>query len=302
MEIDHKLLYFLFVKKARNKIRDIPFTNSMYIIQNIPINIKEKGERLMNIFVIMKRTFDTEEKIAIKNGTINSDSVEFIINPYDEYAIEEAIVLKEKHGGEVTVVTFGEEEAEKELRTALAMGADKAVRIDSEEVEESDQYTTAVILATYLKDKNASLILAGNVAVDGGSGQVGPRVAEILGIPQVTAITSLTIEEGKAIMVHDVEGDEETLEVSLPVLVTTQQGLNEPRYPSLPGIMKAKKKPLITLELDDLDLEEEDVEAKTKKVEIFLPPKKQQGKVFAGELNNQVQELVSLLKSEAKVI
>ena len=81
----------------------------------------------MNIFVIMKRTFDTEEKIAIKNGTINSDSVEFIINPYDEYAIEEAIVLKEKHGGEVTVVTFGEEEAEKELRTALAMGADKAV-------------------------------------------------------------------------------------------------------------------------------------------------------------------------------
>ena len=256
----------------------------------------------MNIFVIMKRTFDTEEKIAIKNGTINSDSVEFIINPYDEYAIEEAIVLKEKHGGEVTVVTFGEEEAEKELRTALAMGADKAVRIDSEEVEESDQYTTAVILATYLKDKNASLILAGNIAVDGGSGQVGPCVAEILGIPQVTAITSLTIEEGKAIVVHDVEGDEETLEVSLPVLVTTQQGLNEPRYPSLPGIMKAKKKPLITLELDDLDLEEEDVEAKTKKIEIFLPPKKQQGKVFAGELNNQVQELVSLLKSEAKVI
>ena len=274
----------------------------MYIIQNILLSYKEKGERLMNIFVIMKRTFDTEEKIAIKNGTINSDSVEFIINPYDEYAIEEAIVLKEKHGGEVTVVTFGEEEAEKELRTALAMGADKAVRIDSEEVEESDQYTTAIILATYLKDKNASLILAGNVAVDGGSGQVGPRVAEILGIPQVTAITSLTIEEGKAIVVHDVEGDEETLEVSLPVLVTTQQGLNEPRYPSLPGIMKAKKKPLITLELDDLDLEEEDVEAKTKKIEIFLPPKKQQGKVFAGELNNQVQELVSLLKSEAKVI
>ena len=159
-----------------------------------------------------------------------------------------------------------------------------------------------LILATYLKDKNASLILAGNVAVDGGSGQVGPRVAEILGIPQVTAITSLTIEDGKAIMIHDVEGDEETLEVSLPVLVTTQQGLNEPRYPSLPGIMKAKKKPLITLELDDLDLEEEDVEAKTKKIDIFLPSKKQQGKVLAGELNNQVQELVSLLKSEAKVI
>ncbi|MBM4765148.1 electron transfer flavoprotein subunit beta/FixA family protein [Bacillus sp. B15-48] len=256
----------------------------------------------MNIYVIMKRTFDTEEKIVINNGNINSDGVEFIINPYDEYAIEEGIALKEKHGGEVTVVIFGEEEAEKELRTALAMGADKAVLIDSDEVEEIDPFTTATILATYLKDKNLDIILAGNVAVDGGSGQVGPRVAEMLGIPQVTAITNLSIENGKAIMIHDVEGDEETLEVSLPVLVTTQQGLNEPRYPSLPGIMKAKKKPLDTLELDDLDLEEDDVEAKTEKIEVFLPPKKQQGKVLAGELNNQVEELVSLLKSEAKVL
>ncbi|WP_338450979.1 electron transfer flavoprotein subunit beta/FixA family protein [Niallia oryzisoli] len=256
----------------------------------------------MNIYVIMKRTFDTEERIAIENGNIKSDGVEFIINPYDEYAIEEGIALKEKHGGEVTVVTFGDEDAEKELRTALAMGADKAVLIDSDEVDDADQFTTATILATYLKNQNPDIILAGNVAVDGGSGQVGPRVAELLNIPQVTAITSLTIEDGKATMIHDLEGDEETLEVSLPVLVTTQQGLNEPRYPSLPGIMKAKKKPLITLELDDLDLEEDDVEAKTVKVDVFLPPKKQQGKVLAGELNNQVQELVSLLKSDAKVI
>ena len=262
----------------------------------------KRGERQMNIYVIMKRTFDTEERIAIENGNIKSDGVEFIINPYDEYAIEEGIALKEKHGGEVTVVTFGEQEADKELRTALAMGADKAVLIDSDDFKQIDQYTTATILATYLKDENPDIILAGNVAVDGGSGQVGPRVAELLGIPQVTAITSLTIEDGKATLIHDVEGDEETLEVPLPVLVTTQQGLNEPRYPSLPGIMKAKKKPLTILELDDLDVEEEDVEAKTEKVEVFLTPKKQQGKVLAGELNQQVQELVSLLKSEAKVI
>ncbi|MCQ6275314.1 electron transfer flavoprotein subunit beta/FixA family protein [Bacillus sp. V3B] len=256
----------------------------------------------MNIYVMMKRTFDTEERIQVENGTIRSDGVEYIINPYDEYAIEEAIALKEKHGGEVTVLTLGEEEAEKELRTALAMGADKAVLIDSDDLEEIDQFSTATILATYLKDKEADIVLAGNVAVDGGSGQVGPRVAEMLGIPQVTAITNLTIEDGKAILIHDVEGDEETLEVSLPVLVTTQQGLNEPRYPSLPGIMKAKKKPLETLELGDLDLEEDDVEAKTEKIDIFLSPKKQQGKVLAGELNNQVQQLVSLLKMEAKVI
>ena len=138
------------------------------------------------------------------------------------------------------------------------------------------------------------------MAVDGGSGQVGPRVAELLGIPQVTAITSLTIEDGKATLIHDVEGDEETIEVSLPVLVTTQQGLNEPRYPSLPGIMKAKKKPLITLELDDLDLEEEDVEAKTEKVEVFLPPKKQQGKVLEGELNQSSPRASFLIKIRSK--
>lgn len=256
----------------------------------------------MNIYVLMKRTFDTEEKIVLKNGEIDDSGAEFIINSYDEYAIEEAIVLRDAHGGEVTVVTAGSRDSEKELRTALAMGADQAVLIDTEELEELDQDGTAKILSTYLKDKNADIILAGNVAVDGGSGQVGPRVAEMLGIPQVTTITKLTIDGGKAVVVRDVEGDQETLEVSLPVLVTAQQGLNEPRYPSLPGIMKAKKKPLTTLELDDLDLNENDVEAKIEKVEIYSPPKKQQGKVLNGELNSQVQQLVSLLKTEAKVI
>ena len=256
----------------------------------------------MNIFVLMKRTFDTEEKIVLKNGEIDDSGVEFIINPYDEYAIEEAIQLRDEHGGEVTVVTVGSQDSEKELRTALAMGVDQAVLIDSEDLEELDQDGTAKILSAYLKDKNADIVLAGNVAVDGGSGQVGPRVAERLGIPQVTTITKLTIDGRKAVVVRDVEGDEETLEVSLPVLVTAQQGLNEPRYPSLPGFMKAKKKPLTTLEIDDLDLEEDEIEAKIQKVEIYLPPKKQQGKVLVGELNSQVQQLVSLLKTEAKVI
>ncbi|TWI57030.1 electron transfer flavoprotein subunit beta/FixA family protein [Halalkalibacter nanhaiisediminis] len=256
----------------------------------------------MNIFVIMKRTFDTEEKISISGGRIDESGAEFIINPYDEYAIEEAIVLRDEHGGEVTVVTVGEEEAEKELRTALAMGADKAVLIDSEEIDELDQFTTATLLATYLKDQEYDIILGGNVAVDGGSGQVGPRVAELLSIPQVTTITKLEVAGGQATIVRDVEGDQETVEVSLPVLVTAQQGLNEPRYPSLPGIMKAKKKPLDTLDLDDLDLDEDDVEAKTTTLEIFLPPDKQAGKVLEGEPAEQVKELVSLLKSEAKVI
>ncbi|MBT2644256.1 electron transfer flavoprotein subunit beta/FixA family protein [Bacillus sp. ISL-41] len=257
----------------------------------------------MNIYVLMKRTFDTEEKITIANGKINEDGAEFIINPYDEYAIEEAIQVRDAHGGEVTVVSVGNEETEKQLRTALAMGADKAVLINIEDdVEDGDQFTTAKILAEYLKDKEADLILGGNVAIDGGSGQVGPRVAEQLGMPYVTTITKLEINGTTATITRDVEGDSEVIETSLPVLVTAQQGLNEPRYPSLPGIMKAKKKPLDELELDDLDLDEDDVEAKTKTIEIYLPPQKEAGKVLQGELADQVKELVNLLHTEAKVV
>jgi electron transfer flavoprotein beta subunit len=231
----------------------------------------------MNIYVLMKRTFDTEEKISISGGQISEDGAEFIINPYDEYAIEEAIQVRDAQGGEVTVVTVGSEEAEKQLRTALAMGADKAVLINTEDdLDYSDQFTTAKILAEYLKDKEADLIIGGNVAIDGGSGQVGPRVAELLEIPYVTTITNLEINGSTATVTRDVEGDSEVIETSLPLLVTAQQGLNEPRYPSLPGIMKAKKKPLEELELDDLDLEEDDVEAKTKTIEIYLPAQKQE--------------------------
>ncbi|MET3697335.1 electron transfer flavoprotein beta subunit [Bacillus oleivorans] len=257
----------------------------------------------MNIYVLLKRTFDTEEKITLSNGKIQEDGAEFIINPYDEYAVEEAIQVRDKHGGEVTVITVGGEDAAEQLRKALAMGADKAVLINTEDdLEASDQFTTAQILAHYLKDKNPDLILAGNVAIDGGSGQVGPRVADLLGIPSVTTITNLEIDGSVAKITRDVEGDSEVLEVSLPLLVTAQQGLNEPRYPSLPGIMKAKKKPLEELELDDLDLEEDDVAPKTKTIEIFLPPKKDAGKILDGELEDQVKELVQLLRTEAKVI
>jgi electron transfer flavoprotein beta subunit len=262
----------------------------------------KKGGIDMNIFVIMKRTFDTEEKIIIKDGQVSEDGATFIINPYDEYAIEEALKLKEAHGGEVTVVTVGEEEAEKELRTVLAMGADKAVLINDEELENRDQFSTAAILAAYLKDKEADIILAGNVTVDGGTGQVGPRLAEELGISAVTMITKLTVDGNKATIERDIEGDLEIVEVSLPVLVTCQQGLNEPRYPSLPGIMKAKKKPLETLELDDLDIDEDDVQAKINSVDIFLPPAQAAGKVLKGEINQQVNELILLLRTEAKVI
>jgi len=257
----------------------------------------------MDIYVLLKKTFDTEEKIVISDGEIEDDSAELIINPYDEYAVEEAINQRDEHGGEVTVVTIGDEDSEKQLRTALAMGADKAVLIDTEDdLEEGDQFTTAKILEAFFEDKEPDLILAGNVAIDEASGQVGPRLATRLGIPYVTTITSLEIDGETAKIDKDVEGDVEKIETSLPLLVTCQQGLNEPRYPSLPGIMKAKKKPLEELEIDDLDLDEDELEPKTKTVEIFLPPEKEAGRVLEGEIEDQVKELVSLLKDEAKVL
>ena len=174
------LLTGLFHIKGLNKY--FLTTSKIFLIFRTKKMFALSGGITMNIYVLLKRTFDTEEKITISNGKINEDGAEFIINPYDEYAVEEAIQVRDAHGGEVTVVTVGNEEAEKQLRTALAMGADKAVLINIEDdVENGDQFTTAKILAEYLKDKDADFILAGNVAIDGGSGQVGPRVAELLG-------------------------------------------------------------------------------------------------------------------------
>ena len=257
----------------------------------------------MNIYVLLKKTFDTEEKIAVSGGVIEDDGAEFIINPYDEYAVEEAINQRDVHGGEVTVVTVGDEDSEKQLRTALAMGADKAVLINTEDdLEDGDQFTTAKVLEAFFADKEADLILAGNVAIDEASGQVGPRLASSLGISYVTTITSLKIDGETVNIEKDVEGDVEIIETSLPLLVTCQQGLNDPRYPSLPGIMKAKKKPLEELEIDDLDLDEDDVEAKTRTTDIFLPPEKEAGRVLEGDVQDQVKELISLLKNEAKVL
>jgi electron transfer flavoprotein beta subunit len=255
----------------------------------------------MNILVIMKQTFDTEEKIVIQNGKISEDGVEFIINPYDEYAVEEAIKLKEEFGGEVTIITVGPSRAESALRTALAMGADKAVIVDDEALF-GDEYTISKVLSAVIKDREFDIILAGNMAVDDGSGQVGSRLAEELNIPQVTTITGLKIEGRKATIERDVEGDLEVIEVELPVLVTAQQGLNEPRYPSLPGIMKAKKKPMDRLSAADLGLDVEAIKAKTEVLEQYLPPKKAAGRVLEGETKDQVKELVHLLRNESKVI
>lgn len=255
----------------------------------------------MNILVLLKQTFDTEEKIVLENGKISEEGVEFVINPYDEYAVEEAIKIRDEFGGEVTTITVGPDRMESSIRTALAMGADKAILVDDPELF-GDEYTAANVLAEIIKGQNYDLILAGYVAVDDGSSQVPQRLAEILGIPFVSTAVKIEINGDKVLVNRDVEGDTEILETSLPALITTQQGLNEPRYPSLPGIMKAKKKPLERLSAADLGINPENIKAKTTDLETFLPPKKEAGKILFGELTDQAKELIHLLHSEAKVI
>ena len=255
----------------------------------------------MNIIVIMKQTFDTEEKIVIRDGQIVEDNAEFVINPYDEFAVEEAIRQKEIHGGEVTVVTVGPPRAEQALRTALAMGADKAVLIDSTGLE-LDEYSLSHILHAYIRNQPFDLILGGNFSVDNGAGQVAVRLAELLDLQQVTTITKLEIKDGKALLERNVEGDIEVVECPLPLLATAQQGLNDPRYPSLPGIMKAKKKPLEVLTVGQLGLAPEQLAPKTNVVERYLPQKKKAGLILKGEIPDQARELVRLLTEEAKVI
>ncbi|MFB4165766.1 electron transfer flavoprotein subunit beta [Alteribacillus sp. JSM 102045] len=256
----------------------------------------------MKIAVIVKQTLDLEEQIIIEDLKIDKENVQLILNPYDEYAVEEAVKLKEENGGEVTAITVGPPEAESALRTALAMGADKAMLIEEEEDQLLDENGIAKVLAAAIQDNKYDIILGGNMSVDNGASQVGPRVAEELDIPHISTITNLEVNEETVIAQRDAEGDLEIIESSLPILVTAQQGLNEPRYPSLPGIMKAKKKPLEEIEMDDLNIDEDNIQAKSKIVDLYLPPKKEKGRIFDGELKDQVKELVYVLREKNKVV
>ncbi|MBP3950768.1 electron transfer flavoprotein subunit beta/FixA family protein [Bacillus suaedae] len=255
----------------------------------------------MDIYVVIKQTFDTEEKIIIENGSISEDSVQFVINPYDEYAIEEAIQKKEISSGKVIILSVGPERTTEALRTALAMGADEAVLISDEKIG-SDETSISKVLAAYLNSRTYDLILGGYFSVDNGAGQTAIRLAQLLDIPHVSSITKLVLNDGIANVCRDAEGDLEEIEVKLPALFTAQQGLNEPRYPSLPGIMKAKKKPLIRLSLDDLSISEADLVEKTNRVSLHLPPEKKQGEILQGEFQEQVSDLVDKLQNDLKVL
>ena len=260
----------------------------------------------MNIIVCVKQTFDTEAKIVLEDGKVSDKGVKLITNPYDEFAVEEAIRIKEKEGGEVVLVCVGAETATEAMRYCLAMGGDRGIHLSDEAFLNGDEKSAAVALAKAIEqEEDYDLILCGQVAVDDGSAQVPQRLAELLDIPQVTIATKLELEDGKAKVTREADGGSEIWEAELPAIITAQRGLNEPRYPSLPNIMKAKKKEIKNLDPDEIDADTEEIGAEgagTEIVDCFLPPKREAGKIFEGEPEECVAELVKALKEEAKVI
>ena len=260
----------------------------------------------MNLVVCIKHVPDTESKIRVKpdGSGIVTEGLNFVLNPYDEYAVEEAIRIKERlAGSKVVVVCIGPEDATKSLRTCLAMGADDAVHVVDNDYQRYDGITTARMLAAAIKDIPFELVLCGKQAVDDDCAQVGAAVAEFLGIPNISVITKLEIAaDGKKITVQrEIEGANEVVETSLPALVTAQKGLNEPRYPSLPNIMKAKKMQIRTVNPDDLTLGPEGA-PKIEVVKFAEPPGRKAGRVLEGEPREVVKQVITLLVEEAKVI
>jgi len=250
----------------------------------------------MKIVCCIKRVPDSETrvKIAADGKSLDESSVKFVMNPYDEFAVEEALRRKEKAGaGEVVVISVGPAAAQETIRTALAMGADRGILLQADSIP-ADPYETAKLIAAELNPGTWDLILFGRMAIDDYNHQVGVIVAELLGLPCVTAISHLDLEGAKGVAEREIEGGIEVVEFTLPAVLTIDKGLNEPRYPALKGIMAAKKKPL----------DVKPVQAGPGGVEVAAltpPPDRKEGKIV-GEGVGAVGELVRLLREEAKVL
>lgn len=251
----------------------------------------------MKIAALVKQVPDTETKIVInadKTG-IEEGNVKFIVSPYDEFAVEEAI----KIGGDTTVISLGPERCLEAIRTALAMGIEKAIYIDSAG-KKYDALQTATILAAVIKQAGFDLILCGKQAIDGDNAQVAQMVAELIGAPQVTVIEKLEISGDKAKIVRRVGGGaKEIYESRFPLVLSCEKGLNQPRYASLPGIMKAKSKPVEKKKADEFL---GGLAACVQFINYKLPPERSGCKMIAGEPAQQAAELVKLLREEAKVV
>ncbi len=264
----------------------------------------------MNIICCLKQVPDTEAQIKVASDakSIVTDDIKWVMNPYDEYGVEEGLRLKEKFGGEVTVVGLGPKRVTESIRTALAMGADKGMLIMDDALEGSDSLAVAKALAAAIKGLEYDLVFSGQRGVDDDMGVVGANLAEFLGIPHFSVIDKVEVsEDGKSVKVNrPIEGQTLVIESNLPALVTAQKGLNEPRYASLPGIMKAKKKPLEEKTLSDLGLDAAEFgegARKVKIIELTPPPAREAGKIVEGETpQEKAAELAKLLHEEAKII
>lgn len=263
----------------------------------------------MKILTLLKRVPDTEARILInREGTgINEEGIKFVINTYDEYAVEEGLKLKEKMGGDskVTVVCMGPEESTEMIRTALAMGADDAVHICDEKLGMAGPFTSAAILTKAIAEEGFDIIFCGKQAIDDDMAQVQSILAEMLDIPQVNVATKFEIADdgGSAVLNRRIEGGDELVETKLPVIISCEKGLNEPRYASLPGIMKAKKKEIRKKTLAELGFEEVPGGGRSRILKWLPLPKSGECKmVEAEEVGDAVKELVRLLREEAKII
>ena len=229
--------------------------------------------------------------------------MKFIVSPYDEFALEEAIRLKEAKGGDVTVVAFGPDRVQQALRECLARGATKALHLKGE-VADADSLGIAKVVAAAIKALPHDLVFFGKQGVVTDNSLVGPMVAELLGYPQVNVVTHLEAGEGKVTAHREIEGAEEIIEASIPAVITAQKGLNEPRYASLKGIMAAKKITIETKTISDLGLQESDIyNQRVKLVSLELPPEKTGGrKIDGGDAATAAREILKFIREEAKAL
>jgi len=260
----------------------------------------------MNILVFVKRVPDTESRIRIQHETksIIEDGLNFVASPYDEFAVEEALRLKEAKGGTVRVVTVGREEAIPVLRKCLAMGADEVALIKDDAPETYDGLRTARIIARAVERKfaGADLLLFGKQSVGADNGQVPSMAAELLGLPQANVVTKLEIDGNTGTALREIEGGTEKVVFSLPAVVSAQKGLNEPRYETLKGIMAAKKKEIPVIKLDELGLTADELAPGVVVTGLDIPPQRQAGRILRGDPAETARELAALLHNEAKVI
>ncbi|MFQ5529620.1 MAG: electron transfer flavoprotein subunit beta/FixA family protein [Gemmatimonadota bacterium] len=249
----------------------------------------------MKSIVCIKRVPDSETRVDIgpDGRSLDPSGVKFVMNPYDEYALEQALLLKEGAGeGRVTVVTLGPDAARDTLRSALAMGADDAVLLRAE--PPPDGLVVARALAEAIRGREFDLVLFGKQAIDDDNMQVPAMVAELLELPCATVVTTLELDGRSATVHREVEGGHEVVELSLPAVIAAQKGLNKPRHPSVKGIMMAKKKPLEEI---DVELPASDIEL----LDLSPPPPRPEPQIV-GEGSEAVPELVRLLRDEAKVL